>query len=256
MSAKEDSLQSLPVPTVEITEGIDFTQFKTVYLTTKVMKPLFPLKFLDAQEIGSVKMTLRISGSRQEALEHSWNFNENFPNEFDPALHTDEATSERSYTFDFPIHHIPNNNSALLVVDENFLKLSPIFDNVLAKKLISLASPDVRLFILGTSDKISATKRLGSSDSSLTPPEFIGGFIGGLFANLVMGSALPFSSIVVVSEGPTGFEKISQESMDELLTSMSQEWGSSIDTTAYKEECRRCWRYDGAAMSTQSGLYI
>ena len=225
-------------------------------MTTKIMKPLFPIKFLTAKEIGSVKMTLKISSSGEGSLEHSWNFNENFPDEFDPAIRTDEITSERSYAFEFPIHAIPNNNSALLVVDENFLNLSPIFDNVLAKKLISVLSQNSRVFVLGTSDRISGIKRLESVDSTLSPPEFIGGFIGRLFSNLILNDSVNFNSIVVPSEGPTGFEKISQESMDELLSTMSAEWSTDIDSNAYTEECRRCWRYDGAAMSTQSGLYI
>lgn len=259
LSSKEESLQSLPLPIVGLPSDLDLNNYDTLYITTKVMHPLFPKKFLQLKDIGSIKMSLTFEeNSNGNEGKYSWNFNENFPNEFDPAPNSDNSEDIRkSFSFEFPIMHIPNNNSLLISIDENFLKLSPIFDNVLAKKLSSILNDKIKTLIIGTSDKIMSTKKISREYCDLNPPEFVSGFIGALISNVVADqSTSNFGSIIIPSEGPTGFEKISLETMNELVHIFMDQWNESIDKKKYYEECNRFWRFDGSAMSTQSGLYI
>lgn len=254
LSSKEESLQSLSLPTVTIPDDIDFNQFSKIFLTTKLMNPLFPKKFLNLTELGFIETALSLSEQNDEEMEHSWNFNENFPNEFDPSGRMPNI--QRSFDFKFPIYHIPNNNTLLISIDENFLKFSPIFANVLAKSLVARIKNSKQICILGACDKIVNPKRLTKDDCALTPPEFVTGFIGALFSEIILNDVTNFESVVVPSEGPTGFEKISVNIMDDLVDLFINEWSDEIDFKRYYDECHRYWKFDGAAMSTQSGLYI
>ena len=259
LSSKEESLQSLPLPIVELPSDLNLNNYETLYITTKVMHPLFPKKFLQLKDIGSIKMSLTFEENNNgNECKYSWNFNENFPNEFDPAPKSENNEEIRkSFSFEFPIMHIPNNNSLLISIDENFLKLSPIFDNILAKKLSSILNDKMKTLIIGTSDKIMNTKNISKEYCDLNPPEFVSGFIGALISDIIAEqSTSNFESIIIPSEGPTGFEKISLETMNELVHIFMDQWNESIDKKKYYEECNRFWRFDGSAMSTQSGLYI
>jgi len=256
LTSKEESLQSLPLPTVTLPTELDLKDYDIVYITTKVMNPLFPKKFLNIKEIGSIRMALSFEESGLSEGSYSWNFNENFPNEFDPATNEKNEENQKSFSFEFPLFYIPNNNSLLISIDENFLKLSPIFDNILAKKLASLLSDCKKTFVIGASDRIMNSKAITASVCDLNPPEFVSGFIGSLISNAAVRSVSNFSSIIVPSEGPTGFEKISLETMNVLVHALMNQWNSGIDTQKYYEECNKYWRFDGSAMSTQSGLYI
>lgn len=259
LSSKEESLQSLPLPTIELPSDLDLNKYDTLYITTKVMHPLFPTKFLQMRDIGSINMSLAFK-ENSSGIEgnYSWNFNENFPNEFDPAQNNgNDEEIRKSFSFEFPIMYIPNNNSLLISIDENFLKLSPIFDNVLAKKLSSILNDKINTLIIGTSDKIMSTKNISKDQCDLNPPEFVSGFIGALISNIIADqSTSKFTGINIPSEGPTGFEKISLETMSELVHIFMDQWNDSIDKKRYYEECNKFWRFDGSAMSTQSGLYI
>ncbi|SMN19875.1 similar to Saccharomyces cerevisiae YLR199C PBA1 Protein involved in 20S proteasome assembly [Maudiozyma saulgeensis] len=256
LTSKEESLQSLPLPTVSIPINLNLKDYDAVYITTKLMNPLFPKKFLNIKEVGSIKMALSFEETGLNEGNYSWNFNENFPEEFDPASQEENEEIKKSFSFEFPLFHIPNNNSLLISIDENFLKLSPIFDNVLAKELANLLVDCKYIFVIGTSDRVMDSKSITCSVCNLNPPEFVSGFIGSLISNLAIQPVSNFSSIIVPSEGPTGFEKISLETMNELVHTFMDQWNNEIDTQKYYEECNKYWRFDGSAMSTQSGLYI
>lgn len=278
ISTNEESLQVFPLPVVEIPE-IDFNKYKKIIITTKVMNPLFhSSQFNKPTIIGTIKTMLtvprkllnksqdllQIGGGEMISSSHSWNYNENFPNQFDPELDaasTKDDNGDKIISFQFPIIELSNNKSLLISIDENFLKFSPIFANIIAQQLATNLSlfPN-EIIVLGASDKIYDSKILTLDSCTLQPPEFITGTCASVIHYLIQLKIVNFKAYLVPSEGPIGFEKLSITSMDELIDLSIQEWvnesNTKIDIKSYRDECHRNWKLDGAAMSTQSGLYI
>lgn len=243
------------------------------------MNPLFhSAQDIKSAIVGTIKTKLTVPqiilkkshdlsqlGGDLVSASHSWNYNENFPNQFDPELDsansTDDGNTDKVISFQFPIIELSKNESLLISIDENFLKFSPIFANVIAQQLTTkLSSFSNKIIVLGASDKIYESKLLTLESCTLQPPEFITGTCGSMINYLLQLKTVNFKAYIVPSEGPIGFEKLSITSMDELIDLSIQEWvkdtNQNIDIKSYRDECHRNWKLDGAAMSTQSGLYV
>ena len=250
------SLEVCPVPKVEFPQDLDVSQYSTVVITTKIMNPLFPKNLLQLTSIGEIKTTLTVKNSPplQPSGEHSWNYDENFPNEVDPDQKS-AISDETTYGFSFPIYSF--GKTLLFSMEENFISISPIFGNMISRSIISQlvkSSPDI--IVIGTSDKINGMKITTKDECTLQPPEFITGFIGSVLTQLIVGAnkGMKFKCLVVPSEGPNGFEKLSLSDMGSLVDLCGQWLG--FDHSKYADECYRLWRCDSAAIGAQSGLYI
>ncbi|KAK5963937.1 Pba1p PWA37_004276 [Arxiozyma heterogenica] len=249
------------------------------------MNPLFhSIKSIRSKIVGYIESSLTIPkellsktndfsrnlNQNVNTLAHSWDYNENFPNQFDPDLDETNGTTKQDklVQFKFPIVELSNDysnndfNTILLIsIGENLLKFSPIFSNVIAQELISkLSNYSNEIIIIGTSDKIYQYRAISLSSCTLQLPEFLTGVCASLIHYLINLNMNNFKGHFVPSEGPTGFEKLSITSMDTLIDISINELISTIETELdiknYRDECHRNWKLDGAAMSTQSGLYI
>ena len=253
------------------------------------MNPLFhSIHSIESKNIGYIETSLTIpkellskpkdseflsedSSHNTGISSHSWNYNENFPNQFDPDLDDSNKTTnntDKIVQFKFPIIELfsPDSNDdhdriLLIPIEENFLKISPIFTNMIAERLTKrLLNYPNEIIILGTSDRIYKYKEISLNSCTLQPPEFLTGICASLIHNLINLNMKNFKGHFVPSEGPTGFEKLSITSMDTLIDISINEWipviGTELDIKNYRDECHRNWKLDGAAMSTQSGLYI
>ncbi|QID86774.1 proteasome chaperone 1 [Saccharomyces pastorianus] len=257
ISKNLQSLEVCPVPTVEISQDLDVSQYSRVVVTTKIMNPLFPKNLLKLISIGEIKTSLMVKESNpvQSTDTHSWNYDENFPNEIDPDSRTATSNEETLYNFSFPIYSF--GKTLLFSIEENFINISPIFGNMISRSIVSqLAKTSPDIIIIGTSDRISNMKIMTEDECTLQPPEFVTGFIGSALTQLITGpnKGIKFKCLVVPSEGPNGFEKFSLSDMGSLIDVCSQWFG--LDHSKYSEECHRLWRCDSAAFGAQSGLYI
>ena len=265
MSPQEETLQPISLPTVTITPtNVNFNEFSQIILTTKVMKSLFPSDMLNLTTIGTLRASLKLELAKNTELDqiHSHN-DELYGLEFvrlssatATVQDTTDSSLKRTYSFDFPIFSVPNANSLLIIIDENFLKFSPIFDNVIARELVTRIKGMTQITLLGASDKIYKFRRLTLRDCPLNPPEFITGFIGSLMCELIMNQMENFEAIVVPSEGPVGFEKLATSDMQQLVSAVADRLAGAVDARVYSEECYKHWRSEGVASSTLSGLYI
>lgn len=247
----EDSLQEASLPVLEFPQ-IYWSHYTKVFFTTAIMEPLFPKTLLNTKKLGDIKAVLTLNGNPPKADSHSWNFEENFPNELNP----EERISSTSFTFLTPV--VAFGDTLLIMVKENFLKVSPIIYNQLANELVSgiicgAQAQEQELRVLGTSDRITELKSISDKRSDLRPPEFVTGFVGSILTQLIV-NRLPFQGLIAPSEGATGFEKMSMETVPELIDICS-EW-IALDLDNYKAECYRQCRRDGAATGSLSGLYI
>lgn len=183
---------------------------------------------------------------------HSWDFSENFPNEVDP----EDVVEETNKTLSFTTPIMAFEDTLLISLKENFLKVSPIFLNRISNELLKLfqnLEKKTSIVILGTSDQISELKPISNTSCTLQPPEFVTGFVGSILTQLVAHS-MPFNGLVAPSEGPVGFEKLTLETMENLVEVCCQ-W-VPVNVLGYADECYRRWRLDGGASGAQSGLYI
>ncbi|CCD25262.1 Pba1p NDAI_0E04450 [Naumovozyma dairenensis CBS 421] len=221
------------------------------------MNPLFPEDLLPLVSVSNISTTLTLNPDQLMGNEgkHSWNYNENFPNEFDPS-DKDMKSSEKSYDFNFPIFAI--DRTLVISIQENFLKISPIFSNVISQTLVQALPLNKEILILGTSDRVAVMRKISNEIDTLEPPEFVTGFIGSLITELNLHNAkYNFDAIIVPSEGPTGFEKLNLTIMQDLIDIFKNEWNYlNIDSKVYTEQCYRHWKLAGAAIGAQSGLYI
>ncbi|CAI4046391.1 hypothetical protein SKDZ_12G2340 [Saccharomyces kudriavzevii ZP591] len=256
ISKNLQSLEFCPIPRVELPQDLDVSQYSTIIITTKIMNPLFPKNLLQLTSIGEVKSSLTVKNSSptQSTDAYSWNYDENFPNEVDP-ISGSETSKETQYNFSFPIYSF--GETLLFSIEENFINISPIFGNMISRSIVSqLIKTSPEIIVIGNSDRISNMKKMTKSECTLQPPEFITGFIGSVLTQLIIGEnkGMNFKCLIVPSEGPNGFEKISLSDMGSLIDVCSQWLG--FDHSKYSQECYRLWRCDSAAIGAQSGLYI
>ena len=230
------------------------------------MTSLFPSDLLKLAGIGTLRASLELEPAKNTRVDQIYSHeNELYGLDFlrsstitapTTVQDTTDNSLKRIYSFEFPILSVPNANSLLIIIDENFLKFSPIFDNVIARELVAQLKGMSQVTLLGASDKVCKFRRLTSRDCSLKPPEFITGFIGSLMYELLMNQMENFEAIVVPSEGPVGFEKLTTSDMQQLMTVVAEKLAGAVDAKVYLEECYRHWKSEGAASSTLSGLYI
>lgn len=217
------------------------------------MSPLFPSTLLQLEEVGQLTANLELEKeSISDQPVHSWDFDENFPNQVGPKDSTESISNE--YTFTTAI--MAFSDTLLIIVKENFLKVSPIVVNQVSKELVKLLSrtnSNVSIIVLGTSDQLLELKPISNTFCSLQPPEFVTGFVGSVLSQLVTAS-LPFEGFIAPSEGPVGFEKMTLETMENLVEAFNK-W-IPVGVLNYADECYRRWRLDGCASGAQSGLYI
>lgn len=220
------------------------------------MNPLFPERLLKLICVGDMEATLDITtiNAIKDHGNHSWSFDENFPNEMDPERV--EQENSRSFRVSTPI--VAFDDTLVISLKENFLKDSPIFTNIIAEQIVrELASSGtasgIEVVVLGTSDQVTEMKRVDDSFTTLNPPEFLTGFAGAILTQLI-DRHIPFQGIIAPSEGPIGYEKLNLVTMQELVN-LCLRW-VTVDREIYKNECYRRWRLDGAAIGAQSGLYI
>lgn len=251
MTPDGESLQPLPLPQIRL-PNLDFSKYDKIILTTKVMSPLFPHKVLSIQSLGDLSAELKIENRTTTSESHTWDFNENIPFE----ANAETEAGEKLYTFNFPVNYIPDINSLLIVIDDNFMKFPQIFSNAIARVLVERSCQVKNIILLGASDKISSAQKLTPEESTLIPPEFITDFIGSVLSELIIKECSNFEAIVVPSEGPTGFEKLSTTTMQNLINEFAKLFTTNIDIEKYLSECSRNWRLESAGTSTQSGLYI
>lgn len=253
--ADEDTLQSSDLPQVSL-PSIDFRQYRRLVLSSAIMNPLFPEKLLNLSQVGDIEAILDISTPKntEDHPLHSWDFDENFPNELDPDQMVQEAS--RSFKLSTPV--VAFDDTLVISLKENFLKDSPIFTNVIAREIVNQLSScgelsNIDVVVLGTSDQITEMKVVNDKSTSLNPPEFLTGFVGAILTRLI-GSGISFQGIMAPSEGPIGYEKLNLVTMQELI-GVCHRW-VNVDEEIYKNECYRRWRLDGAALGAQSGMYI
>lgn len=268
----EESLQVLPLPTVEWPVDLQINQFDSIFITTTVMEPLFNSHELNLQEIGSLRTSLLFNGlnndrkprGHEEAV-HSWNYDENFPNEFDPAVTQNNQNDLKlsNWNFLFPIYQVQLNGKSSLIIsiNENFLKISTIFINSIANSLVDkLTSFTNKIYVIGCSERIYNSKKINSTNCTLQPPEFITGFIGSILTKLIAkDSILNFSAVMLPSEGPIGFEKLNIVMMDEIIDWIIDKWmqmDANFNISNYRDDCHRLWKLQGNTINLQSGLYI
>lgn len=268
----EESLQSLSLPTVDWPENLQIEQFDSVFITTTTMEPLFHSVGLNSNIVGSLKTSLIFSAKKDkldsnnktncEENLHSWNYDENFPNEFDPAVANTDDLKLKDWKFNFPLYQISLNGKSSLIIsiNENFLKISTIFTNTIANSLIDkLISFKNEIFVIGCSERIYNSKQISVNNCTLQPPEFITGFIGSILTKLIQNLNTKFNAIVLPSEGPIGFEKINIVMMDEVIDWIINKWcqmDSNFDILNYRNDCHRLWKLQGNTINLQSGLYI
>lgn len=247
----EESLQNGAVPVVEL-PNIDWNNFHKIFLTTGIMDPLFPKELLNVVKLGEIKTSLRLDRNPTDSSGgYSWNFEENFPNEIDLNGVQDNDDS-KVLTFVTEVEAF--GDCLLIAVKENFLKVSPIIYNRIAQVLLSVIDGKRHeLRILGTSDRISELKFISNLRSDLQPPEFVTGFIGSILTQLTI-SNIPFQGFIAPSEGAVGFEKMSMNTMPELIDICGQWTGANSEK--YRSKCYRHWRLDSGAAGSLSGLYV
>ncbi|CAR28778.1 hypothetical protein ZYGR_0U01370 [Zygosaccharomyces rouxii] len=247
----DESLQKGSLPLVEL-PNINWNKFHKIFLTTGIMDPLFPKELLGVMKLGDIRTTLTIDRNQQhENGEYSWNFEENFPNEVNLNGGQDNDDGQ-SLTF---VTTVEAFGDCLLVgVKENFLKVSPIIYNRIAQVLLSVFDgTHHELKVLGTSDRITELKSISHLRSDLQPPEFVTGFIGSILTQLTVKN-IPFEGFIAPSEGAIGFEKMSMNTMPELIDICGQ-WING-NSEKYRSECYRHWRLDSGAVGSLSGLYV
>lgn len=216
------------------------------------MDPLFPKELLGVVKLGEIRTTLTLDRNpAHDDGEYSWNFEENFPNEVN--LNNGQANDDgRFLTFVTTVEAF--GDSLLIAVKENFLKVSPITYNFIAQVLLSaINGTNHELRVLGTSDRITELKFISNLRSDLQPPEFVTGFIGSILTQLTVKN-IPFQGFIAPSEGAIGFEKMSMNTMPELIDVCGQ-W-TDANSDKYRSECYRHWRLDNGAAGSLSGLYV
>lgn len=247
----EDSLQKCSLPVVEL-PNIDWNKFHKIFLVTGIMDPLFPKELLKVVKLGEIRTTLTLDRNQvHDNGEYSWNFEENFPNEVNLNGGQDDG-EDKLVTFVTTVAAF--GDCLFIAVKENFLKVSPIVYNRIAQVLLSVIdSTHHELKVLGTSDRITELKLISNLRSDLQPPEFVTGFIGSVLTQLTVKN-IPFQGFIAPSEGAIGFEKMSMNTMPELIDICSQ-W-IDISSEKYRSECYRHWRLDSGAAGSLSGLYV
>lgn len=216
------------------------------------MDSLFKIEpLLSLKEEGTITCTLKLPESleSQQHPIHSWDFGENFPNEIEPAL----DSNDKVYKLNFPVYSISGDN-LLVSIDENFLNVSPIFSNKISEKLVSSLKNDLDIVLVGCSDRVQECKVTTDRSCTLQPPEFVSGFIGSLVSAMARNSNASFTAVIAPSEGPQGFEKLSITTMDSLIQTCSE--FLSIDHKLYSAEVHKRWKLDGRASGAQTGLYL
>lgn len=247
----------LELPEVSFPE-LDLKKYKRVVITSKIMNPLFPSKFLSLTKLGDIVSQLKIDEKNPIPLnnKYSWDYEENFPNEIDITLIDDTTENNQRFRFSSPI--MAFNDVLVICIEENFIKMSPIFSNVIAEKIIEYllvnCASDIEFIALGTSDRVSSLKTVSKTTCTLEAPEFVTGFCGSVLTQLIIKEIPFFTGTIAPSEGPVGFEKMTLEVMEELIGFSRTIF--SINSKEYSDECHRLWKLDGAAIGAQSGLYI
>lgn len=261
MSKNDESLQASPIPKV-LFPSIAFQNYEKIIITTQLMNPLFPEKLIESKNLGKIETQLTLTEDQNAVNEdgHSWNFNENFPNEFDPD-NEDRENQQQAFNFEFPVFAV--GKVVIISIQDNFLKISPIFSNIISKKLIEQLPRTIKPLILGSSDRIASVKEINDHTCTLVPPEFITGFIASLLTELTIHNEtlqngenkFQFDAILVPSEGPLGFEKLNLTVIQDLIDLFKEEW-PNLDPKVYAEESYRNWKLAGSVLGAQSGLYI
>lgn len=246
-----ESLQKTPLPTVILTEPIDISQFNQIVLCTKVLRPLFPSTICPTTTISEFQVTIPPQPTAIKKAHGSSYGDEDYEQE---SL-SDKKPEE--ITVSFQVEKF--KDILFICIEENFLHVSPIAWNLLSQQIIRLCKSKntLQTIVLGTSDRITTLKSVGSTLGlpDLEPPEFVTNCTASLITTLILHD-LPFKSLIAPSEGPSGFEKLSLVSMDQLAESCFELVKPVENVSSYIEECHRAWRLQGTAMGAQTGLYI
>lgn len=223
--------------------------FRKVVVISKTLEPLFPKRLIKLEHIASFQ------GTWQTNTTEEFRYREDFQAE-------EAATSKKTErSIEFPMQKL-DNNTLLLCVEENFLHVPPIVWNILSREIVAKCST-LQFLVIGTTDRIGEVKSIGAPGSCpfgqedlppLAPPEFITNFTASLIDQLI-ASHMKFSGFVAPSEGPSGFEKLSLETMDKLID-LCWPIVNHLSRDSYVTECHRCWRLNGTAMGAQTGLYL
>ncbi|CCE63781.1 hypothetical protein TPHA_0F03000 [Tetrapisispora phaffii CBS 4417] len=262
LSTNIESLQLQNIPEVSMT-NLKYEDFENVIVTTKTMNALFPNKTLNLTKVGELSSSLVLNENEKvpTAEHYSWDYKENFPNEVDiysqEAIESEIGSNEsKKYNFQIPI--MAYDKTLLISIEENFIKMSPIFSNLTAEKILKViltfCNSNIGILTLGTSDRVAAIRKLTPENSTLVAPEFITGFVGSFISQLVILEVPNYKAVIVPSEGPIGFEKLSIETISELIDICKE--NLNINDPKYSNESHRLWKVAGSAMGAQTGLYI
>ncbi|SCU93540.1 LAMI_0E14730g1_1 [Lachancea mirantina] len=240
-----DSLKIEPFPQVSLAKSIDFSDFKRLIIVGKTLEPLFPRNLVARREVSGFKITWHTE------INESQKFREDFQSE-------EIAGSMRAeHTLELPIESF-GQDSLILCIHENFLRVSPIVWNILGFEIAKYCS-GLELLVLGTADTIQEIKSLGlpaydANLPTLIPPEFITSFTASILTQLIV-LKVPFQALIAPSEGPSGFEKLRLTTMDQLID-LCWPLSQTHARDDYAKACHRHWKLNGTAMGAQAGLYV
>lgn len=241
-----NSLQLAPLPEVRLTEPLKSNSFKRVFIITEIFRSLFVGKLAHAEQISTFEVKWQTKGREQHLYREDFQVQE------------DCTKENESCGLSIPVLKI-DEDTFLLCVAEDFLHVPPIVGNLLSQEMAKLCR-DLRVLVIGTSDRIEEVKYVGSAQNGrngvppLTPPELITSFTASITTQLLL-CKVPFDGYVAPSEGPSGYEKLSMETMDKLIDLCWSEI-STGNRDEYVKETHRNWRLHGTSTGTQTGLYL
>ncbi|SCU92492.1 LANO_0E01112g1_1 [Lachancea nothofagi CBS 11611] len=243
-----ESLQLATLPEVKLEQPIVFSKYKRIIITTKVFRSLFSSKLAHANQVSKFQIQWHTKGKDHLMYREDFQVQE------------DNSSKSESRLLEFPVEQI-DSESLFVSVAEDFLHVPPIALNLLSKEIAKLCAAPLDILLIGSSDRIEEIKQVGFPTTEqryglpgLNPPEFLTNFTASIMTQLI-SNKVHFHGYVAPSEGPSGYEKLSMETMDQLIDlCWSESRGSNREM--YVKECHRNWKLNGTAMGAQSGLYL
>lgn len=241
-----DSLQPAPLPEVMLEKPIDTAGFKRAFIITNIFRSLFEDRLARAEQISSFVVAWQTKGREQHLYREDYQTQE------------DSRSTDETKRLEFPVHKL-DDGTLFICVREDFLHVPPISINLLSREIAKLCG-GLEVLLFGSSDRLERVKYVGFPGNVgkglplLTPPELITNFTASIMTQL-LSNKVRFDGYVAPSEGPSGYEKLSMETMDLLIDLCWSEvrFGNRED---YVKSCHRNWRLNGTVMGAQTGLYL
>ncbi|SCU89245.1 LADA_0E14422g1_1 [Lachancea dasiensis] len=247
-TSDRESLQVAPLPTIKLITPIDTSIYKKIIITTKLFRSLFSRHADRATQVSCFQIGWQTKGKEHVLYREDFQVQE------------DNTSQTESHILEFPVLQF-DEETLFLSVAEDILHVPPVAANLLSREVAKLCAAPLDVLVVGASDRIEEVKYVGypTADSNhnlpiFNPPEFLTNFTASIMTQLILNK-VEFRGYIAPSEGPSGYEKLTMETMDTLIDLTWFELGSG-DRDAYVKECHRNWRLNGTAMGAQTGLYL